>query len=985
MSNDELLETRESLELIFNLSPDMILISRLTDGCLVRVNDGFTRLTGYMHTEAIGKSTLEVNLWKNPGDRQKLLTILTETGMCENLETIFRRKDGSEFVGMVAAKLISLQGVPHIISVTRDFTRHKQAEKSLSESEARYQDLYENAPDMFLSVEPQTRKIVQCNQTTMRMTGFEKHEIIGRPIFDLYHPGCIEIAKQAFQHFIETGKVQDTELQVCCKDGSLLDISLNVTAVKDEKGNIILSRSSWRDITEHRKAEQASRQSEEKFRSLYANMNEGSGLHTLVYNDEGVPEDYRIIEINPAFEAQLGISRETVINKTSREAYGVTEPPYFDIYSRVAMTGKPEVFETYFAPMQKHFSISVYCPYKDSFATIFENITDRKNADLALNISLTKYKALFDVLPVGITISDAEGHIIESNKVAGTLLGISPEEQEKRLINGEEWSIIRPDGTIMPASEYPSVRALTERRQIDNKVMGIVKDGRQVTWINVSAAPVPLEGYGVAIAYSDITEQKKGEAGLLKAMLDAETANKAKSMFLANMSHEIRTPLNAIIGFSQLLKRDKTLSEIQKEYNVSIIRAGEHLLTLINDILELSKVEAGRIVLNPVNVDLHKFCKDLQLIFRERAQSKHLQFVFETADNLPRHAAIDESKLRQIFINLIGNAIKFTDEGGVTVRVRYKKVINGSGYLHVEIQDTGAGIADDELTNLFKPFIQTTTGIKKGSGSGLGLALSRELAILMGGDITVSSKAGAGSVFAFHVGINEGQRPDGESATTKHVVSIDKARKTYRILVVDDKPENLQAVVTLLRVVGFETHEAANGEDAIGQVEKWAPDLIIMDLRMPVMDGYEATRRIKSTGKGADIPVIVLTASTFVDDRDRIEAIGIQGFVCKPFLENELFDVIGKVLNITYVYEDEISSSQTYKDDVEVFTADVEKLPDGLRLKMLEALGVADIRQLKKLISTIDRNNSSLAQVLMTLAKNYDYDHLKLILTKNTK
>ncbi len=855
MDIDFLLETRENLELIFNTIPDAVLITRLTDGCLVHVNDGFLALTGLTRAEVIGKTSLEINMWKSPEELEKLVNSIKETGVCENLESFFQRKDGRQVICIISARVLVLKGVPHILAVTHDITERKRTENALKESEA-------------------------------------------------------------------------------------------------------------------------------KFRSLYENMSEGSAMHTLVYDDQGVPQDYLIMEVNPAFEAQLGILRETVINKTSKEVYGVDDPPYLDIYSRVALTGNPEVFETYFAPQGKYFSISVYCPYKGSFATIFKNITDHRNAELELGISVTKYRVLFDILPIGITISDSKGQIIESNQIAEKLLGISRAEQENRLISGTEWRIIRPDESVMPVDEYASVRALREGRRVENAVMGIVKDNNEVNWISVSAAPIPLEDYGVAIVYSDITELKNGESILLKTIFDAEMANNAKSIFLANISHEIRTPLNAIIGFSQLMNRDKSLSEIQKEYNASIIRAGEHLLTLINDILELAKVEAGRVVLNPANVDLRMFFKDIQLIFKERAQSKKLRFVFEISENLPRHVVIDESKLRQIFINLIDNAIKFTDEGVVNVLTSYMKEANGHGKLIVEIQDSGTGIAEDELVNLFKPFVQTTTGIKKGSGTGLGLALSRELAMLMGGNITVTSAVGKGSLFTLHVALEEGHFITGEVNATKHVVGLAKSQKFHRILVADDMPENLQTVVSLLRMVGFETNEAVNGKDALDKFEQWVPDLIIMDLRMPVMDGFEATLRLRSTEKGAKTPVIALSASTFEDDRKRIEEIGIQDFISKPFRENDLFHSIGKVLGISYIYEDETSSEQLYLNDEEVIASNVKQLPEVLRLKMLETLGVADIRLLKKLINSMDQNNSSLAKLLMTLARNYDYDRLKMILTK---
>ncbi|MBF0100446.1 MAG: response regulator [Desulfobacterales bacterium] len=448
------------------------------------------------------------------------------------------------------------------------------------------------------------------------------------------------------------------------------------------------------------------------------------------------------------------------------------------------------------------------------------------------------------------------------------------------------------------------------------------------------------------------------------------------------MSHEIRTPLNAIIGFSQLMNRDPMLTDTQKEYNFSIIRAGEHLLALINDILELSKIEAGRIALNPNTVDLHYLFKDIQIIFKERTQSKKLQFIFEMQDNVPRYVVIDESKLRQVFINLIGNAVKFTDEGGIAVRIRSDKTDADKIYLMVEIQDSGPGVSEQEMSKLFKHFEQTSVGVKKGSGTGLGLALSREFIRLMGGDIRVESEVGKGSLFAFHVEIQEGQCAPIEEQSAKRVVGIGKGQDAYRILVVDDKEDNLKIAVNLLKMIGFETNEAVNGKEAIQKFEEWNPHLILMDMRMPVMDGYEATRRIKSTEKGKNTPIIVITASAFEDERIEIESLNVQDFIRKPFRENELFHTIGKILGVTYIYDKEALSAtplpKPISEDGSVESA-IGKLPHDLIAQMQDAVLSADLDRLIELIAQIDSSHAELAQQLKNLAQNYDYDALQQI------
>lgn len=616
---------------------------------------------------------------------------------------------------------------------------------------------------------------------------------------------------------------------------------------------------------------------------------------------------------------------------------------------------------------------------------VSSDITERKQAEKALLESETRMRSITNSAQDAILMMDSKGEISYWNPAAERIFGYTSAE----AIGQNLHSLIVPQRFHQAhQAAFPEFLKSGQGAAIGQTLdlQALRKDGVEID-VQLALSAIQINGLWNAVGIlRDITDQKKNQVALVKAKQEAEMANKSKSMFLANMSHEIRTPLNAIIGFSQLMNRDKQLSASQKEYNVSIIRAGEHLLALINDILELSKVEAGRVVLNPANIDLYSLLDDIQMIFRERARSKKLQFIFEKSNELPRYIFVDEGKLRQIFVNLIGNALKFTDEGGVAVRTRIDKVNEDKSHLVVEVQDSGPGIAENEIHKLFVNFEQTSSGINKGSGTGLGLALSRELAILMGGGITVSSEVGKGSVFTFRVEINEGDSTSVETDTTKSVIGIDQGEEIYRILVVDDKKENLKVAVTLLQIVGFQTKEAVNGADAIEKFNEWNPNLILMDMRMPVMDGYEATRRIKATEKGQKTPIVALTASTFEDELKQIDSLGIQGYIRKPFRENELFGAIGKLLGIKYIYDDESPSMQSkYLNDDNALNEDIAKLPTRLILKMQQALAVADLDLMIELIKTMEQDNPELTQQLMNLAMNYDYDQLQQLLNKKEK
>lgn len=506
-------------------------------------------------------------------------------------------------------------------------------------------------------------------------------------------------------------------------------------------------------------------------------------------------------------------------------------------------------------------------------------------ADKDLQISEARTRSITDSANDAILMIDHHGNVTYWNPAAEKIFGYKKEEiLGKNLHNNIAPEKYRESYEAAFPEFLKTGKGDAVGKTID--LEAVRKDGTVIS-VQLSLSSFNIDGNWNAIGIMrDTTEKKRIEEALIKAKQESEAANKAKSVFLSNMSHEIRTPLNAIIGFSQLMKRDIHLSKQQKEYNTAIIRAGEHLLELINEILELSKIEAGRIVLNPTSIDLHALCNDIYMMFRDRANDKHLQLIFENSDDLPKYIMVDEGKLRQLFVNIIGNAIKFTDEGGVAVRTQVTRFEDDKSYLIVEVQDSGPGISEEELGKLFRHFEQTSSGVKKGTGTGLGLALSRELALLMGGDITVSSKVGEGSVFTFKIVFTEGNENDIEKPDTKRVISIEDKSKSYTILVVDDKKENLQVAVNLLELVGFRTEEAVDGKDAIDKVIASKPDLVLMDMRMPVMDGYEATRIIKAMDEYKDIPIVALTASTFEEERKRIDALKMQGYIRKPFRED---------------------------------------------------------------------------------------------------
>ncbi|MEO1295440.1 MAG: ATP-binding protein, partial [Cyanobacteria bacterium J06636_16] len=586
-------------------------------------------------------------------------------------------------------------------------------------------------------------------------------------------------------------------------------------------------------------------------------------------------------------------------------------------------------------------------------------------------------------LPIGLMAADMSGRVWFCNPQAADLLKIqSGDDLLQYLV--PDWMTQADWDTVMhqlEANTSPSAQeVLVSDRWFELRWQPL-SYRKQLLELNKPSR----QRQGFLFFLEDITTHKQAEIALRQAKEAAEGASRAKSNFLANMSHELRTPLNAVLGFSELMTRDNSVSLQHQDYLDIINRSGRHLLSLINNVLDMAKIESGRIELQDQVVDLHGLIDELHRMLSVKSDRKQIYLDFERQHTVPQIIKTDGGKLRQILLNLLGNAIKFTQAGHVSLRVRADLLSSNTEnelncLLYFEVEDTGLGIAEAELDTLFEPFEQTTTGQQSQEGTGLGLTITRQFIQLMGGDITVESVVDRGTTFRFSIQAEAAQTSlEGASLDVPNVIGLAPDQPSYRLLVVEDQADSRRFMTTLVSTVGFQVYEACNGLEGVQRFSECKPHAVLMDIRMPVMDGYEAVRRIRSLPQGREVPILAVTGSVFNDERAAILATGCNDMVIKPVQPEVLFAKLADHLGVRYVYHSpssaapsgltEVSSQALQKADLQVMSS------DWITQLHLAAVECRDNR-IYELIEQVPTQFAHLSNSLKDLTDDFQFDTL---------
>jgi len=866
--------------------------------------------------------------------------------------------------------------------------------KSLQKDGARNADLFNNSIDGFYKSTPEG-KFMDVNMALVNILGYDSiEELMAVDIkADLYFDIKDRELKQPKEN-----QEQNAMFEMRKKDGSAVWVADSGKIITDSNGNVLFHEGILRDVSEIKKASQIQKVllkiAQEGYRnhelkgfikfimSELGDFIDTTNFYVAFYNEEKQTINIPFISGEVAdTEFPIAKSMTGYLIKKNRSFYLKSED-----YKKLIDLGEIELIGKFPAvwigvPLSvenKVIGAIVVQNYHDSEAYMQEDIEllefvssqigfilQRRKVIRENAISKELLRKVLDNIPTKVFWKDKNSKFLGLNATSLKELNV---DNESMVIGKSDFDLHH----IKDAEKYRAdeLAVMKSGEPKLNYIESQIRNGKEHSYIS-SKLPffnANKEVIGIIGTSEDITERIENEHKLKKATEDAIAANLSKSTFLSNMSHEIRTPMNAILGYSQLLQDDSNLTKEQQESLRTINKSGKHLLDLINDILDMSKIEAGRIALKPANFDFIELLKEVEQLFKMKAKQKNLKLAFQLTLGVPKNIFADESRIKQVIINLLGNALKFTADGFVHVLI--ENIDNET--LKVCVKDSGRGILKEEHEVIFKPFEQAQKGGQVREGTGLGLAISKKFANLMGGDITIESEYQKGSEFSFTFKFKEGE--DYKIVEEKKefkVLSLSSEMKGLKVAIVDDRFENRDILYKKLSPLGFETKMAENGLEAVALYKNWKPDIILMDVVMPVMDGVEATRQILKLANGHDVKIFVVSASALESEQKEIMEIGATVFIKKPVIFDSLLYEMHTKGNVQFLFKENNLVENNEKE-----AALASEVPQHLKGKFIKASEEGDFTLLQELLEELENDSNKSFKYIEGCINEMEFENL---------
>ncbi|MEG3901628.1 PAS domain S-box protein [Microcoleus sp. B4-C5] len=947
------------LSSILESTPDIIVVKDW-EGRYVALNSEVAKsFYGRSIEEIIGKDDSELlppaaAVAIMAKDRQIMEAGLTETYE----EEVFNGKENTSFLTTKAPWRDAQGNILGLIAIARNINDRKQMEAELRDRNALLKSILESTPD-FIVVKDREGRHVALNSNLANFIGKPIEEIIGKDDLELLSPDTARAIMAKDRQLMAAGITESYEEDVF--HGETTGTFFTTKAPwRDAKGNILGIIATTRDISDRKKVEQTLRQT----------------LEILDLASDGIiirDMDDRIIYWNQGAEKLYGWTKAQVVGEYIHTCLETAFPKPLEIVrAEFFQQGSWEGEVQHTTSDRRQIIVaSRWTLQRDGEGKpcaqleINNDISDRKQAEDAIKQSEERYRSLTLAISQIVWTTDPEGRCQDSPSMRAYT------GQTEAEVVGFGWlDTIHPDDrerTVQVWMEAVQTRSLFE---MEYRMRGT--DGNY-RYFQVRGVPILNEDgsirewVGTCI---DIQDRKQTEIVQAKAREAAEAASRAKSEFLANMSHELRTPLNGIMGYAQILQRSKVLNEEERSRIDVIYQCGSHLLTLINDILDLSKIEAQKVELMPTDFHFPAFLQGVAEMCRIRAELKGIHFHFPSSPELPIGIRADEKRLRQVLINLLSNAIKFTDEGTVTFIVSFAT----EEKIRFEIRDTGTGIAQDQLQAIFQPFEQVGDRRRQTEGTGLGLAISKRIVELMGSTIQVQSEMNVGSIFWFDVNLSQADEWVKTSQIDHRGQIIGIKHRQPKIVVIDDKWANRSVISNLLSPIGFEVFEANDGLEGWEKIIEVQPDLIVTDLLMPELDGFEVIKRVRESENFKDIIIIVSSASVFETDQYRSLEAGGNTFIPKPIQATELLQKLQQYLDLEWVYE--------ANEEPQAIASDTDELiaPPATEMEMLYELAMKgnflEIVKQAVLLEQIDPLYIPFAKRLHQMAKDFQDEEI---------